>query len=137
MASNNNNTLNTTVSVFTSANFCAWQQSMGDFLKSQKLWHHATGVVTHPVEAVPGAPTAAELQLQGTLDETDDQIKGILGLRCSPNLHTHLGTNAAPAMAAQSWASLKTTFGQPGIQQFLLITMCCMRSKSLVNRICK
>ena len=101
MASNNNNTLNTTVSVFAGTNFRAWQQSVGDFLKSQKLWHHATGV-THPVEAVPGAPMAAELQLQGTWDETDDQIKGILGLRLSPNLHTHLGTNSALATAAQS-----------------------------------
>ena len=96
-------------------NFCAWQQSMGDFLKSQKLWQHATGVVTRPVEAVPGAPTAAELQLQGTWDETDDQIKGILGLRLSPNLCTHLGTTAAPATASQSWQSLQTTFRQPGI----------------------
>ena len=58
---------------------------------------------------------AAELLLQGTWDKTDDQIKGILGLRLSPNLCTHLGTNAALAMAAQSWASLETTFGQPGI----------------------
>ena len=114
MASNNN-TLNTTVFVFASVNFCAWQQSMGDFLKSQKLWRHATGVVTRLVEAVPGAPMAAELLLQGTWDETDDQIKGILGLRLSPNLHTHLGTNAAPATAAQSWASLEMTFGQPGL----------------------
>ena len=113
MASNNNNTLNTTISVFTGMNFRAWQQSMGDFLKSQKLWCHATGIVTHPVEVVPGAPTAAELQLQGTWDETDDQIKGILGLRLSPNLRTHLGTNGAHATVAQSWTSLETTFGQP------------------------
>ena len=82
MASNNN-TLNTTVSVFASTNFCAWQQSMGDFLKSQKLWRHATGIVTHPVEAVPGAPMAAELQLQGTWDETDD-FSGFNGT-CSPH----------------------------------------------------
>ena len=88
---------------------------MGDYLKSQKLWHHATGVVTCPVEAVPAAPTAAELQLQGLWDETDDQIKGILGLRLSPNLRTHLGTTATPAMAAQAWQSLEMTFGQPGI----------------------
>ena len=50
---------------------------------------------------------AAELQLQGTWDKTDDQIKGILGLRLSPNLCTHLGTNGAPATAAQSWTSVK------------------------------
>ena len=115
MASNNNNTLNTTITVFTGTNFHAWQQSMGDYLKSQKLWHHATGVVTHPVAAVPASPTDAELQLQGLWDETDDQIKGILGLRLSPNLCTHLGTTATPAMAAQAWQSLEMTFGQPGI----------------------
>ena len=115
MASNNNNTLNTTVTIFASANFHAWQQSMGDYLKSQKLWHHATGIVTRPVAANPVAPTAAELQLQGVWDETDDQIKGILGLRLSPNLCIHLGTTAAPAMASQAWTSLETTFGQPGI----------------------
>ena len=90
MASNNNNTLNTTVTVFASANFHAWQQSMGDYLKSQKLWHHVTGIVTCPVAVNPAAPTAAELQLQGVWDKTDDQIKGILGLRLSPNLRTHL-----------------------------------------------
>ena len=115
MASNNNNTLNTTVTVFAGTNLRAWQQSMGDYLKSQKLWHHATGVVTRPVAANPVAPMAAELQLQGIWDETDDQSKGILGLRLSPNLRTNLGTTAAPATAAQSWASLETTFGQPGI----------------------
>jgi len=114
-SNNNNNTLNTTVTVFAGANFCAWQQSMGDYLKSQKLWRHATGIVTRPVAANPQAPTAAELQLQGVWDETDDQIKGILGLRRSPNLRTHLGTTAAPATATQAWASLETTFGQPGI----------------------
>ena len=115
MASNNNNTLNMTITVFAGANFCAWQPSMGDYLKSQKLWHHATGVVTRPVAAVPASPMDAELQLQGLWDETDDQIKGILGLRLSPNLHTHLGTTAAPATASQAWASLETTFGRPGI----------------------
>ena len=115
MASNNNNTLNTTITVFAGMIFRAWQQSMGDYLKSQKLWRHATGVVTCPVAANPTAPTAAELQLQGTWDETDDQIKGILGLRLSPNLRTHLGTTAAPATASQAWTSLETTFGQPGI----------------------
>ena len=115
MASNNNNTLNPTVTIFAGANFRAWQQSMGDYLKSQKLWHHATGIVTHPVAATPAAPMPAELQLQGTWDETDDQIKGILGVRLSPNLRTHLGTTAAPAMASQAWISLETTFGQPGI----------------------
>ena len=99
----------------TGANFRAWQQSMGDYLKSQKLWCHATGIVTRPVAANPAAPMAAELQLQGTWDETDDQIKGILGLRLSPNLRTHLGTTAALATASQAWTSLETTFGQPGI----------------------
>ena len=115
MATNNNNTLNTTITVFASANFRAWQQSMGDYLKSQKLWRHATGVVTRPVAVDPAAPTAAELQLQGIWDKTDDQIKGILGLRLSPNLRTHLGTTATPALAAQAWTSLETTFRQPGI----------------------
>ena len=60
-SNNNNNTLNTTVTVFAGMNFRAWQQSMGDYLKSQKLWCHATGVVTRPVAANPAAPTAAEL----------------------------------------------------------------------------
>ena len=68
---------------------------------------------------LPAAPTAAELQLQGIWDKTDDQIKGILGLRLSPNLHTHLGTTAAPATAAQAWAILETTFRQPDISAIL------------------
>ena len=36
-------------------------------------------------------------------------------MRLSPNLCTHLGTNAAPATASQAWASVETTFRQPGI----------------------
>ena len=137
MASNNNNTLNTTITIFAGANFRAWQQSMGDYLKSQKLWQHATGVVTCPVAATPAAPTAAELQLQGTWDETHDQIKGILGLRLSPNLCIHLGTNAALPRLAKHGLALRQPSGGLVFQLFLLITMHCMWLKSRVNKIRK
>ena len=34
--------LNTAVPVFQGANFRTWQQAMGDYLKSQRLWFHVT-----------------------------------------------------------------------------------------------
>ena len=78
---------------------------MGDFLKYQKLWRVVSGQVTRPVGNTP-----ADLVAQNTWDEMDEQAQGILGLRLSMNLRTHLG-----ATSALSWTALENAFGQPGI----------------------
>jgi gag-polypeptide of LTR copia-type len=98
------NTINT-VPVFASVNFHTWQQQMGDFLSFQRLWRITSGITTRPIENAP-----ADLLAQDAWDEADEQAKGILGLRLSPNLHMHLA-----ATAALSWTALDNAFGQPGI----------------------
>ena len=93
------------VPVFASANFRTWQQQMGDFLHFQRLWRITSGTTTRPVGNTP-----ADLVAQNAWDEGDEQAQGILGLRLSPNLRTHLG-----ATSALSWTALDNVFGQPGI----------------------
>ena len=107
-------TLNTTVPVFQGVNFHTWQQAMGDYLKSQQLWFHVAALMDggrgRPVEATTGAPTQAEADAQVAWDADDIQCLGILGLRLSPNLRTHLGNTAC-----LMWDGLNTTFGQLGM----------------------
>ena len=77
---------------------------MGDYLKSQRLWHFVRGsTFVYPVEAVAGTPTAAELQAQMDWDESNLQVQGIFGSHILQMLHPHLGTNAAG-----TWANLRT-----------------------------
>ena len=59
MATNtNNNNLNASIPVFMGSDFWVWEQKMGDFLKSQRLWCITTSAAgsTRPVEAITGAP---------------------------------------------------------------------------------
>ena len=93
------------IPVFASANFRTWQQQMGDFLHYQKLWRIVSGQVTRPVGNTP-----ADLEAQNAWDEGDEQAQGIIGLRLSMNLCTHLG-----ATSALSWTALNNAFGQPGV----------------------
>ena len=93
------------VPIFSGANFRTWKQQMGDFLRYQKLWRIVSGQVTRPVGNTP-----ADLVAQNTWDEMDEQAQGIIGLRLSMNLCTHLG-----ATSALSWTALENAFGQPGI----------------------
>ena len=106
-------TLNTAIPVFQGVNFHTWQQVMGDYLKSQWLCFHVATLMDggrgHPVEANARAPTQAEVDAQVAWDADDIQCLGILGLRLSPNLRTHLG-NIAYLMVD----GLNTMFGQPG-----------------------
>ena len=100
-------TLNTAVPVFQGANFRTWQQAMGDYRKSQRLWFHVATLMDggrgRPVEVTARAPTQAEADAQVAWDANDIQCLGILGLCLSPNLRTHLG-NTARLM----WDSLNT-----------------------------
>jgi gag-polypeptide of LTR copia-type len=96
------------VPVFSGANFRTWQQTMGDYLRSMRLFRHVSGATVKPTPVVP--PTQANLDAIAAWDEADEQAQGILGLRLSTNLRTHLG-----ATAHASWQALDNAFGQPGI----------------------
>ena len=98
------NSINT-VPVFSSASFCTWKQQMGDFLRYQRLWRIVSGAATRPVGNTP-----ADLATQNAWDEADEQAQGILGLRLSTNLRTHLG-----ATSALSWTALDNAFRQPSV----------------------
>ena len=78
---------------------------MADYLRFMKLWRIVSGATTRPVGNTP-----ADILAQGIWDEGDEQAQGILGLRLSQNLRTHLG-----ATLALSWTALDNAFGQPGI----------------------
>jgi gag-polypeptide of LTR copia-type len=102
-----NNGINN-VPVFSGANFCIWQQTMEDYLRSMKLCRHASGAAFRPAPVVP--PTQANLDTMVAWNEANEQAQGILGLRLSTNLCTHLG-----AIAHTLWQALDNAFGQPGI----------------------
>ena len=87
---------------------------MGEYLKSQHLWHITTGAPgsARPVEAITGAPTPAEALLQAALDENSEQVQGIIGSHILQVLHPHIST-----MCAQTWTNLRTRFGTPGISE--------------------
>ena len=93
------------VPIFSGANFRTWAQQMGDYLRFQRLWRITSGTATRPVRNTP-----TDLAAQNAWDEGDEQAQGILGLRLSSNLRTHLG-----ATSALSWTALNNVFGQPGI----------------------
>ena len=113
-ATTNNNNLNTSVPVFTGSDFQVWEQKMGDYLKSQHLWHITTGAPgsTQPVEAITGAPTPAEALLQAAWDENSDQVQAIIGSHISQMLRPHIGTTCA-----ETWTNLRTRFSTPGISE--------------------
>jgi hypothetical protein len=96
------------VLVFSSANFRTWQQMMGDYLRSMRLFRHVSGTTIRPTPVVP--PIQANLDAIAAWDEANEQAQGILGLRLSTNLCTHLN-----ATAHASWQALDNAFGQPGI----------------------
>jgi hypothetical protein len=102
-----NNGINN-VPVFSGVNFCTWQQTMGDYLRSMKLFRHVSGAAFRPASVVP--PTQANLDAIVAWNEADEQAQGILGLRLLTNLRTHLG-----ATAHALWQALDNAFGQPGI----------------------
>ena len=94
MATNtNNNNLNASIPVFKGSDFWVWEQKMGDYLKSQRLWRITTGAPGSmwPVEAITGAPTPAEAQLQAAWDENSKQVQGIIGSCISQTLRPHIG----------------------------------------------
>ena len=83
------NSLNT-VPTFSGANYRTWKQQMEDYLKFLKIWRIVSGAVTRPVGNTP-----ADLVAQNAWDEGDEQAQGVIGLRISPNLRTHLGATSA------------------------------------------
>ena len=114
MAATNNNNLTTFVPIFMGSDFRIWEQKMGDYLKSQHLWCITTGAVgsMRPVEAIAGAPTPAEVQLQAAWDENSEQVQGIIGSHISQMLCPHIGTTCT-----DTWTNLRTRFGTPGASE--------------------
>ena len=49
-ANTNNNNFNASIPIFTGSDFQVWEQKMGDFLKSQHLWH-----IWHITAGAPGS----------------------------------------------------------------------------------
>ena len=111
-ANTNNNNLNASISVFTGSDFWVWEQKMGDFLKSQHLWHITTGAPgsTRPMEAITGNPTPAEALLQAAWDKNLEQVQGIIGSRILLMLRPHIGMTCA-----EPWTNLRTRFSTPGV----------------------
>ena len=114
MAANNNNNLTISIPVFMGSDFRIWEQKMGDYLKSQRLWRITTSAPgsTWPVEVITGAPTLAEAQLQAAWDENSKQVQDIIGSRISQMLCPHIGMTCA-----QTWTNLRTKFGTPGVSE--------------------
>ena len=113
-ANTNNNNLNASIPVFTGSDFWVWEQKMGDFLKSQRLWRITTGAAgsTWPVEAITGAPTPAEALLQAAWDKKSEQMQGIIGSRILQMLCPHIGTTCA-----ETWTNLRARFGTLGVSE--------------------
>ena len=87
---------------------------MGDYLKSQCLWHITSGAPgsTRPVEATANAPTLAEAVAQAAWDENSEKVQGIIGSRISQMLRPHIGTTCT-----ETWTNLGTRFGTPDISE--------------------
>ena len=117
MAATNNNNLTASVPIFTGSDFQIWEQKMGDYLKSQHLWCITTSAPgsTQPVEAITGAPTPAEVQLQAAWDENSEQVQGIIGSRISQMLYPHISTTCA-----DTWTNLRTRFSTPGVSKIAM-----------------
>jgi gag-polypeptide of LTR copia-type len=73
-----------------------------------RLYRHVSGAAFRLAPVVP--PTRANLDAMVAWDEANEQAQGILGLRLSTNLCTHLG-----ATAHTLWQALDNAIGQPGI----------------------
>ena len=113
MATNTtNNNLNASVPIFMGSDFQIWEQKMGDFLKSQCLWHITNGNNVCPPSATPGAPTLAEAQAQAAWDENSEQVQGIIGSCILQMLRPHIGT-----ICTDTWTNLRTRFSTPGVSK--------------------
>ena len=110
----NSNNLNSSVPVFMSSDFRIWEQKMGDYLKSQRLWCITSGAPgsMRPVEAIVNAPTLAEAVAQAAWDKNLEQVQGIIGSHISQMLHPHIGMTCT-----QTWTNLRTRFSTPGVSE--------------------
>ena len=88
------------VPLFNGADYHAWKERMGDFLG------FINGNWPRPQAADPANPMVAKQAAIDVWMDNDLQVKSLIALRLSPNLHTHLGTTAQ-----DTWESLENTFG--------------------------
>jgi hypothetical protein len=79
-----------------------------------RLYRHVSGTLVRPTPVVP--PTQANLDAIAAWDEADEQAQGILGLRLSTNLRTHLGLQ--PTLRGRPWIMPS---GNQGYPAFMLI----------------
>ena len=114
MAANNNNNLTASIPIFTGSEFWVWEQKMGDYLKSQRLWRITTGAPgsTWPITVNANAPTLAEAAVQAAWDENSEQVQGIIGSHISQTLRPHIGMTCT-----ETWTNLQTRFGTPGVSE--------------------
>ena len=108
----NNNNLNASIPVFMGSDFWIWEQKMGDYIKSQHLWHITNNQNTWPVEVIAGAPTPAEAQAQAAWDKNLEQVQGIIGSCILQMLCPHIGMTCT-----QTWTNIRTRFGTPGVSK--------------------
>ena len=64
------------------------------------------------MEAIAGAPTLAEAQLQAAWDENSEQVQGIIGSHISQMICPHIGTTCD-----KTWTNLGTRFGTPVVSE--------------------
>ena len=121
--------INSLVPLFNGADYCAWKEQMTDFLGSQHVLGYVTGACPCPVEAAPGQPMVAEQATQADWDKIDLQVKSLIALRLSPNLHTHLST-----MSEETWDSLENTFGVSHFTMDFCLLQEVMRAKLHVGQ---
>ena len=98
--------INALVPLFNGVDYCAQKEWMTNFLGSQHLLGYVTSAHPCPAAANPAAVTVAEQVTMADWDKVDLQVKSLIALRLSPNLHTHLDTTSEA-----TWDSLETTFG--------------------------
>ena len=117
------------IPLFNGVEYHAWKKRMTNFLGSQHLLGYVTDACPHPVEAAAGQPTVVEQAVQTEWDENDLQVKSLIGLKLSPNLHTHMG------MTSQAtWDSLKNTFGVSHFTMDFCLLQEVMRAKLRVDQ---
>ena len=115
--------INALIPLFNGAEYRTWKERMTDFLG------YITSACPHPVEAAPGQPMVAEQATQAEWDKYDLQVQSLIGLRLSPNLHTHMGTTSQA-----TWDSLENTFGVSHFTMDFCLLQEVMRAKLQVDQ---
>ena len=115
--------INTLIPLFNGAEYRTWRERMTNFLG------YVTGAHPRPVAADANAVTVAEQAAMDDWDGYNLQVKSLIGLRLSPDLHTHMGTTAQA-----TWDSLENTFVVSYFTMDFCLLQEVMRAKLRVDR---